>query len=401
MGRRLPGRGLAIAVTVGLGLVSACGDPNQLGAADPTTIDVTTTDEASTVTSIVVPPGAATSLPSLPSVPLTTPDQRAVATLEDGASWCPEMSRDAVPGTDEEMRRAGEIGERAVGLANVYAAAHADVAGTPWLDWPRSGPRAVIGFTRDVAVHAAALHAQLERPEELFVCQVRHSAAEIAAAADEIQQQMMGSNGASSPYVSAGAGPLGVDVTLRPDQQTLADELLVRYGDLVVVTLGLWPYPKGSRPVSDIALRACAGAAVGGPTVLDGLRARATPQPATVASGEEFGGTVVITNEGTVPASFQSGDPLVGYLVRPGTDAVVGISTMGIAGVGAGGTLAPGESHELHLQAGTTSCTPDHYAVEPGTYELVVPVVVGYGEQATTPPTNRLVTERATVTVRG
>jgi hypothetical protein len=84
---------------------------------------------------------------------------------------------------------------------------------------------------------------------------------------------------------------------------------------------------------------------------------------------------VTVTNTGGEVVSFESGSPLTALVYMPGTDEVVGIYTGGIAGVGIGAELGPGESIDVDVLGGTASCDPDlGYALPPGDYEVRAPV---------------------------
>lgn len=398
-------RRLTVAAAAALVGLVACGDPQALRDAGltSTTPVPTTAEPSATPTSPTGSALPATTLATLvpgPTVPLTTPAQRSTATLEAGVSWCPSLAVDGggTEMTDERMRAIDGVAQRVMGVVNAYVAERADVAGSPWLDSGTAQPRVVIGFTRAIADHTAALDAKLAHPEELLVCQIRHGQAEVTTVSQQIQQDMM--VGDPGPYSSVGAGPEFVEVSLRADQEALATDLVARYGDIVQVTVGLFPYPMGSRPARSYATAVCAAQPVDGPMSMDGVRATAVLAADHVTSGGEIAGTITITNAGTAPATFPTGDPLVGVVVRAGTAEAVGVSTMGVAGVGAGGVLEPGGSLTVKLQAGTASCSPDRYALAPGTYEVRVPVVVDYQGDAGRPAV-RLVSEPVTVTVVG
>ena len=285
--------------------------------------------------------------------------------------------------------------ERNLGAINAFVSAHASEGGTPWLDWVNDPPRLVIGFTSNVAEHRSDLVPLLTDPDRVFVCKIGHSQAEVSRVAAEIQQAHASS---ARELLSVAAGVDGVTVQLRADVESVAQDLVARYGDVVSITLGNLPYPASTGATSG-ATGACT-ADVTGPTDLNGLRADLSFPNPTVHSGQDIGGTVTVTNTGNAPATFQSGSPLVGWVVQPGTTSVVASYTGGIAGVGVGGTLAPGESSEIPVLVGTASCGPGvGYALPPGQYDVLVPVVVLYPQRAGDPTVNQLVTRPAALTV--
>ena len=109
---------------------------------------------------------------------------------------------------------------------------------------------------------------------------------------------------------------------------------------------------------------------------------------------------VLLIGCGSVPSA--SDDPATSDTAATTTDAtnVVASYTGGIAGVGVGGTLAPGESSEIPVLVGTASCGPGvGYALPPGQYDVLVPVVVLYPQRAGDPTVNQLVTRPAALTV--
>ena len=285
--------------------------------------------------------------------------------------------------------------ERNLGAINAYVSAHAAEGGAPWLDWVNDRPRLVIGFTSNVAEHRSDLVPLLTDPDRVFVCKIAHSQAEVSRVAAEIQQAQTSSAGG---FLGVGAGVDGVTVQLRADSESVAKDLVARYGDIVSIMLGNLPYPASADATSG-ATGACT-ADVTGPTDLNGLRADLSFPNPTVHSGQDIDGTITVTNTGSAPATFQSGSPLVGLIVQPGTTNVVASYTGGIAGVGVGGTLAPGESSEIQVLVGTASCEPSvGYTLPPGQYEVLVPVVVQYPQREGDLTVNQLVTRPAALTV--
>ena len=123
-------------------------------------------------------------------------------------------------------------------------------------------------------------------------------------------------------YRSVGEGKDSVQVHLRADQEALAADLVARYGDLVSITVGAYPYPLPS-PGSITTPDLCTWSVPMGAEVVGGLRA--TPRAAgSVRSGHDGRGTVTVTNTSGVTVSFSAGTPYAAVLLKSGTDAVVG-----------------------------------------------------------------------------
>jgi hypothetical protein len=338
------------------------------------------------------------------TVPLTRPEDARPVELEAGEQWCPAfrvLPPVTVTSGDEteameELIAASQVAERNLGVIYAHASRYPSEAGTPWLDPVNDAPQVVMGFTAHVAVHRQALASELTDPDRVLICQVRHSQAELTTVAAEIQGSMATNDGA---YLSVGAGTAAVEVALRADQEALAADLVGRYGDTVSVMLGNFPYPLPAD-LGSIDPVACRVADFAGPTDHKGLQATVTFESATVTAGADIQGTVTITNTGSEPVSFESGSPLAGAIVRPGTTTVVGTHVGVIAGAGAGATLEPGGSYDIPALFGTASCDPSAgYVVPAGDYEVLVPVIAKYPQRSGDPIVNELVTLPGSLTV--
>ena len=377
--RRSAAAFLALLTIVGCGAVPAASDTSATTEAPPTNNAPLTSDT-----------------PSTTETPPTTDASSTTAPSDDDSIACPRFRSPTSAQVEEQLAADATVfAERNLGAINAYVSAHAAEGGTPWLDWVNDPPRLVIGFTSNVARHREELMSLLVDPDRVFVCKVAHSQAEVSRVAAEIQKAQTSSAGG---FLSVSPGTDGVTVQLRPDSESVARDLVARYGDNVSITLGNLPYPASTGGTSG-AVEACA-ADLSGPTDMNGLRADLTFTDPTVHSGQDIDGTITVTNVGSEPATYQSGSPLVGWIVQPGTTNIVASYTGGIAGVGLGGTLAPGESSEIPVLVGTASCEPSvGYTLPPGQYEVLVPVVVLYPQREGDPTVNQLVTSPAALTV--
>ena len=242
--------------------------------------------------------------------------------------------------------------------ATEYGAKHpGEFASIRFENTPRV--RIVIGFTDQIEVHCAALRAMLEFPDEFEVIRQAKTSSDV----EQIQQDIIELAGPKMRYAGIGAGT--IDVGLRADGEPIAEQIRARYGDLVTIQVGLQAYPPGRVPAPDCATRAR-------PIVAD-PRFAATLRLASssVRSGEDFKATASVTNRSAAAAEFESGDPMTAFIYRAGTDQIVGAYDGGIGGVGAGGTLAPGESIDIGVLGGTASCLAElGYALPPGEYDV-------------------------------
>ena len=243
-----------------------------------------------------------------------------------------------------------------------YGSAHPDeftsvrFENSPWV-------RLVIGFTGHIQEHCAALRAMLEFPTEFQIVRLPRTATELL----EVQQAIVALAG---PHLrSAGSGPEAIDVQLRADGISIAEQIHATYGELVKIQVGFLPYPD--RTSADIDCSAILKDIVTDTP----LRATARLETARVVTGADFGGTVTVTNRGADVVEFESGDPMTAVIYRRGTDQVVGAYDGGIGGVGTGGTLQPGGTLDIGVLGGTASCDPTlGYALPPGLYDVRVPV---------------------------
>lgn len=249
--------------------------------------------------------------------------------------------------------------------AHTYALQHPDTFGSirfensPWV-------RLVIGFTDGLAEHCAALRGLFDYPDEFQLIRAEVTQARLL----EIQQEVGVAAGEFLVSSGIGAGP-PVFVGLRADAEDVAGELTERYGDLVTITVGLLHYPDRQQQEGV----SCAVMIPPPPSQPTTLAAAMLPIEAPVRSGADFEAVVRVTNTGEVTVTFESGQPLIGFVFRPGDETPVGMYAGGIAGTGVGGELAPGEFIDIEVLGGTASCDPAiGYRLPPGRYEVRTPV---------------------------
>lgn len=299
-------------------------------------------------------PPASGSPPASPTPPADCPNF--VKVVETGPLAGDDGTEDG-PVAREQRRL-----EADVQAAIAYGAAHPDEFGSIRFE---NGPRVriVIGFTARLEEHCAALRAILEYPDEFEIIRQPATAARLG----EIQREIVTLAGNRMRSVGIGSGT--VNVQLRPDAETLAGSILAAYGDLVRITLGLLPYPD--RFAGDPVCPPIGTIATDTPLV-----AVTTLEAAATRPGEDFRGTVTVTNSGPVAFDFQSGPTQTAVVYELGGDAPSGFYTGSLDAIGFGKRLAPGESVDLEVVGGTASCDPAlGYALPPGAYEVRVPVV--------------------------
>jgi len=153
--------------------------------------------------------------------------------------------------------------------------------------------------------------------------------------------------------VEVGIGAGYVDVGLASTATKGADEILAKYGSLVHVSLGFFPYPAPSSALGN----GCTSEFGGWPTV-DPRPLRATIELSTsyLTHARGFSAKVRLTNMGTSPLAVSTGSPLLIYLFELGGAIPVGASSGGVAGVGIGRTLKAGEYIDIDAGGGTSSC---------------------------------------------
>lgn len=157
-------------------------------------------------------------------------------------------------------------------------------------------------------------------------------------------------------------------VTLRADQQALADELLGTYGSAVHVRLGNFDYPLDPSTATDVC-----PAIAEWPHATDELTATVTLTNDTVAPGADFTGTLTVTNVGARQVVLGSG-PYTPVVRDRGTRAVIGTELeIAYGGSDMVITLQPGDHHTFEVTGTTASCDPTlGAALPPGTYDVTV-----------------------------
>lgn len=282
---------------------------------------------------------------------------------------CPESATD-ISGEQDAMFVEVSRLEPMLGQALAYGGEHANEFGTTGMVWHGAGDASVfISFTSNLDVHRTALATTVEHPDELIVCQVGASADVAAAIEATLLVELEGR------FVSIGRGANGLEVTLAPGDEALAEDLSARYGDAITLRVGVLPYPI------EQATSVCESPP--DRNERDGLDITINPPdgPLTATGTDPFELTVTLTNTGTTPIQFGSGISRGTIVDNDGN--VVG-SGVDVLDAGIAVDLAPGESTELPLVAGTSSCDPELGSkIPPGEYQIIASVQHSDGTNTT------------------
>jgi hypothetical protein len=165
-------------------------------------------------------------------------------------------------------------------------------------------------------------------------------------------------------FYSTGLGANAIQVTLFPAHEDLAAQLLGRFGDAVEVTVGSTPYcgTPGISPACPALPRF--------DDVPPGLTLTlALAAPTASRAAGWISGKLTVHNDGPAPLTMDPGQPVIGYLVAPGTRDVVAEFSGSIAGTGFELNLAAGDQADIDVIIGTSLCGGGvGSALAPGTY---------------------------------
>lgn len=244
--------------------------------------------------------------------------------------------------------------------------------------------------------HAQELRGLVSKPERLQVEAAQWSAESLEEVRSEIHSMAMGSQGIFKGW---GPGFGVVTARLRADQEALAAELHDRYGGMVSLTLGTFPYPM-DRPLTWVERLGRPASLRSEEVTIPGLQARIELVAPTIRAGADSFARLVLANVGDSPIELRTDQPLRAHMSDPDTREAVGGFTGNIAGTGRMVCLAPGEQTEIQVWIGTASLRRDlGYALPPGGYTLLVHLPVYQQDQrgphtaVTVPPVEIVVVE--------
>lgn len=258
-------------------------------------------------------------------------------------------------------------------VVEAFARSHPGVYGGTW----SVGSQTHVGLTV-LRPYAAMLRALLRDPGSVTIRPVRFTAAEIAAVRVEVEGLVHQSG---MTWHALGGVPQAASADLGADGVELSQQLHIRFGDRVRLTVGGRAYPpdRAAAPLvtAPVATR-----------TIPGLELRTVLSTAHVASGRSFEGTVQLVNTGRQESvSFSTDQPLVAVVVDP-AGRVAGRFSGFIAGTGIPVDLAPGTTRDIHFVGGTAGGSGEEYSTPPGSYTVVVPIPLRsrpFGELVTPP----------------
>jgi hypothetical protein len=212
-------------------LVSSCGSASSSPA-----------EVGASVTHSVPPPTALPTTASRPAptdvLPATTVfvmpvrDDALVASVKPTRVTEPCPGSSSGPDGTADMQTEVARLEPMLGQVLAYGGQHPDEFGSYGLIWHGVNDASVfISFTSNLDGHRDALNDLVSYPNELIVCQVAVTGEVARALTAKLTDDLQGH------FQSVGLGMGGVEIVLMPGEQTLAAELVAKYGDAVDVTV--------------------------------------------------------------------------------------------------------------------------------------------------------------------
>jgi hypothetical protein len=251
-----------------------------------------------------------------------------------------------------------------VGVVRDYARSHPGVVVDLWLE---DELLVVLVWGDEGHDHEAAIRGRLGHPDRLRVMastRPKSDSETIMAELEAISEQDPGA------LRSWGATRGLVRAMLRADQEPLALDLHRRYGEGIIITLGVFPYPELETGSDD--RRWGAG---GEEVTIPGLDAHVVAPDGPVASGDDGQAELVFTNVGPESVSLATGMYLAGYVLDRRADVVLGGYTGGLPQPAIEFSLQAGQARVMGFVFGTASYRPEvGYALPPGRYRLGVAV---------------------------
>jgi hypothetical protein len=310
---------------------------------------------------LVVAPGNWSANASGDSTPVPTTTE-----VRSGAA-CPQSFSSPAPVNGDGSLMLAEQSrlEPMLGAVLAYGGEHPDVFAGHGLAWNSSDDASVfVAFSGDVEAHRQALEATVEFPDELIVCRAVLSDRESAALLAELGPLLDGR--VSSWGGEAVDGAIIVDLLVS--EEAYADELLARFGELVHVNVGAFPYPMPD-PLPESRCET-----LGDPQAVDGLEITLDPIASPITMSTMLGASVTdvrLRNVGEEVIRFTTGQPL-GLLVQEGDRTAVNFNELAMAALGIEVDLPPHGEQTIALSTGLASCDPAvGYRVPAGSYDLI------------------------------
>ena len=206
----------------------SCGDSSNEPSAVSPPVAGTLAPPIGLATTIASTPGPTDALPATTLVVLPTRNDALVAsaTPTHVTEPCPD-STGGPDGTEAMQIEMAKL-EPMLGIVLAYGGQHRDEFGTYGLIWQGTNDASVfISFTQNLDLHRDALNKLVAHPDELVVCQVAVSGDVASALTAKLRHDLNGR------FSSVNIGVDGVEVVLKPGEESLADELVAEYGDAV------------------------------------------------------------------------------------------------------------------------------------------------------------------------
>jgi len=252
--------------------------------------------------------------------------------------------------------------EPMLGIVLQYGSEHPDVFGGYGLHWHSSEDASVfVSFTGDLAEHRDALTELVAYPDELIVCQAPASEADRNAIQATLLDEL------SDRFISIGSGGKAgaVTVGLYPTDESLAAELVERYGAAVDVTVGALTFPL------DDAVSVCGPRLE--PNLVDGLQIEIVnaTEPVRATEAGTIAVEIQLTNTGDEPIRFGSGQPSTVITNASGEPRT--LDTRGVAALGIEIAIDPGAHQTFDVEVSLASCEPSNgYVIPPADHFIVV-----------------------------
>lgn len=217
---------------------------------------------------------------------------------------------------------------------------------------------------RKKLIHGDDLEIQFSKWPFLYLDEIRNSVQAIAATE------------AQGAFRQCSQSWDTIKIILRADQESLAARLRDQFGDAVQITVGNFPFPMDqSHRIERMPT----------PTDLSSVVAVSFPNlelilalsPQTLVTGQDGHGTVALRNHGATTIEFASHSPLVGTVLDPESERVVGGGQMAIAGVGVRISLVTEEEYSIpFIFATASSRIEEGYSLRPGQYLVKVQIPI-------------------------
>lgn len=338
---------IAVAVVVG-----GCGDAD-ISESSPVSLGSASGEDSAPPATRAAP----TPSDSGDSAPVTAVD------ASDVSEPCPADAPVDLNATDPSvvLDEASRL-EPMIGVVLQYGSQHPGVFGGYGLHWITADDASVfVSFTGDLGAHRAALTELVEYPDELIVCQAPASEADRSAIQATLSSELNG----RFTEISSGGKSGAVVVGLNPTEETLAGELVRRYGTAIDVRVGALAYPL------DDADSVCAPQLE--PSLIDGLDAAILDptEPLTMTRTGTVPLTIRLTNTSDQPIRFDSGQPSTVITDQQGSPRTS--DTRAVPSVGIEVALQPDAHQDFDVEILVASCDPAlGYLVPPGDHHVVV-----------------------------